>query len=85
MLASAAHLRKWVERNRKYESDLTEYFDRNSLVHDLRSSLSVAKWSYQQAEKLGANLWVASNNFEQITSDWAQILPPDVLDFRGEP
>jgi len=85
MLASAEHLRKWVDRNQKYKSELTEYFDRNSLGYDLRSSFSVAKWSYQQAEKLGANLWIASNHFEQITSDWVQILPPDILDVRGEP
>ena len=73
MLASIAHLERWVQRNYMYGDDLSEQFNQLGIVHNLETSASVAKWAYQQAEITHSHLWVAKDRFEKIGGGWGEI------------
>ena len=58
-LAAVVHLKRWCLRNQKEGAKLASAFDREGILHDLKSSRHVALWAYSQAEAAGSGLWIA--------------------------
>ena len=73
LLASVTHLEHWAQRNSMYGDDLSEQFNQLGIVHNMDTSVSVAKWAYQQAEITHSHLWVAKDSLEKIGGRWGEI------------
>jgi len=74
MLAAPVHLERWVTRTLGEQKALHDIFDSARFMHDADVSMSVVEWSYQNAERAGAALWVRGKETCHITSDWRRIL-----------
>ena len=70
LLAAGKHLHHWTERNRLHERVLTEEFERKGIVHDLRTSLRVARWAYSQVASTNGLVWVGGTQLAPLGSDW---------------
>jgi hypothetical protein len=58
MLAAEEHLGRWAERNRTFGSVIGESCDSVRMMHDLRASLQITAWAYEQAATAGGKLWL---------------------------
>lgn len=58
LLAATNHLANWVERNRVYGGILSQELSEIGIVGDFESTVQVARWAYQQAERVSAQLWL---------------------------
>jgi 5-methylcytosine-specific restriction endonuclease McrA len=72
-LAAVPHLDRWLERNDLHDTFLRNEFDRNALLHDRATSNRITEWAYQQAERVGARVWVARGVFRPLDSGWARL------------
>ena len=70
MLAAPAHLERWVNRTTQHGRRLEEIFDAARFVCDADASMSVAEWSYQNAARAGALLWVRGSETCNLSDEW---------------
>jgi 5-methylcytosine-specific restriction endonuclease McrA len=69
MLASPEHLARWRERNA--QSSVDEAFATAGLPHGADVVERVAFWAYSQAEKSGAQVWIAGRDeFAPLDPGW---------------
>jgi hypothetical protein len=73
MLAAPAHLERWVRRTVNDGKTLQEIFDSARFVYDADASFSVAEWSYENAERAGASVWVRGRETCRLTAEWRQV------------
>ena len=73
-LAAAAHLGRWVERNRTAAAFLQERFDQGLIVHSAQSSERIARWAYTQAASSKALAWVKGREFRLIDDSCVHLL-----------
>jgi hypothetical protein len=73
MLAAVAHLQRWVERNNTQEAALREVFGAARFFYDADASFTVTEWSYENAERAGALVWVRRNGqTSRLTAEWRE-------------
>jgi hypothetical protein len=70
MLAAPAHLERWVARTDAHGDELREIFEAARFVFDADASMSIAEWSYQNAEHARALVWVRGTETCRLSSDW---------------
>jgi hypothetical protein len=74
MLGATAHLRRWVERNRREDAHLRNIFETTPFLVDADASSSVTEWAYDQAERAGSVVWVRGRETSHLSSDWRMVL-----------
>jgi hypothetical protein len=72
MLAATAHLQRWVERNYTQEAGLREVFGVARFFHDADASFTVAEWSYENAERAQALVWVRKGQTARLSAGWRE-------------
>ncbi|QQS40266.1 MAG: HNH endonuclease [Acidobacteriota bacterium] len=78
-LASAAHLRRWVDRNIDKGDAFTEKMKELDLLFDLDTTLRVAEFAYGFAESTNAQTWVARRNkLEPLKPGWRKLIEPSL-------
>ncbi len=70
MLAATTHLQRWVERNYAQEAGLCEVFGAARFFHDADASFTVAEWSYENAERAQALVWVRKGQTVRLSGEW---------------
>lgn len=73
MLAGFDHLSAWVRRNNKLSGELSARFDRAGVVHDLETTVKVARHAYNQASMTGGSLWVNNRFVEPAGDSWRAV------------
>jgi len=73
LLAALPHLKRWRRRNVERGPELVEYFDELSICYNLEGSHQVALWAYQQAEIVGANVWLSKNEIVPLNPGWKNL------------
>lgn len=74
VLAAKSHLENWLEQVVKHQHDIEHIALDAGLVSDRQTTLSVAKWSYQQGCQASAHAWVRHKQFEPIQHDHVELL-----------
>lgn len=74
LLAATAHLANWVERNRVHGEKLSRELAEIGIVSDFDSTVQVARWAYQQAEQVSAQLWLERERTVPIDRSYASLL-----------
>jgi hypothetical protein len=74
LLAAEEHLVAWVERNRQHDEILRVSFDRKDVLHDLSSTMNIARWAYSRAATTGVRAWKEANQVVGLTGIWSSIL-----------
>lgn len=74
MLAATAHLQRWVERNYTREAGLCEVFSAARFFYDADASFTVAEWSYENAERAQALVWVRKGQTARLSAGWREWL-----------
>lgn len=74
MLADVRHLEHWVRRNEDHGAAMNGYFEEQQLVHDLPGSVMITKWSYQQAENVGAHVWRRGSDTAGLRGSWRRFI-----------
>ncbi|MFV2082166.1 MAG: hypothetical protein ACC669_09890, partial [bacterium] len=72
-LAAESHLENWFNRNQQRQKALEEFFDENSVFHNLESSKQITCWAYEQAENAKAHVWVLNDNVRPIGTYWRNL------------
>lgn len=72
MLGAERHLDHWLERNRRYGSDIAE--EMKGFVADNACSNRVAWWAYEQGVTTAAHGWVEKRVTEPLTAHCVEIL-----------
>jgi len=70
MLAATAHLQRWVERNNAQETALREVFGAAHFFFDADASFTVTEWSYENAERAQALVWVRKGQTARLSREW---------------
>ena len=73
LLAALPHLERWRQRNEDRGHELTQRFDERSLLHSLDGSHQVARWAYQQAENVGAHVWLSKSEVVPLDPGWRSL------------
>jgi 5-methylcytosine-specific restriction endonuclease McrA len=74
LLASEAHLEKWLDRNAQHDTAIIKAGRTANIIVDGPATLSVATWAYSHAAQLGAAVWVGGNVVEPLTGRWRSLL-----------
>lgn len=74
LLAAEDHLAAWAERNQNYGQELRVSFDRKGVMHNLPSTVQIAKWAYSRAASTGGRTWRAKNEMVDVSGAWSSIL-----------
>jgi hypothetical protein len=69
-LAAEPHLSAWLARNRQHGVELSARFDHFGVVHDLGSSVQVARWAYTQLDSTDGRVWVDHRTMAPLTPAW---------------
>ena len=69
-LAAGEYLAKWAERNRSCASALSDGFARRQVLHDLPTSVRVARWAYGQASAVGGLTWLRGGDLIPLGAGW---------------
>lgn len=72
MLAATGHLQRWVKRNIERATLLDEVFTAVRFPADGNASSSVAEWAYENAERVGALVWVRRGQTARLTVAWKE-------------
>jgi hypothetical protein len=73
-LACSAHLDRWVERLERHSAVLTRGFERDGILCDLQSSLSIANWAYTQTFDCQGLTWLRGDELVALHPDWNKTL-----------
>lgn len=73
-VAAERHLHKWSERNSVHRQQLQQRFQQVALPCDLRATIQISTWIYEQTEKANGQVWVAEKTLEHLTHDWRKCL-----------
>lgn len=73
-LASGEHLRRWTERNLTHADALRQEFDRRAVIHDLPTSIAIARWAYRQLSGTHGTVWLAGDRLVPLDAGWERWL-----------
>jgi 5-methylcytosine-specific restriction endonuclease McrA len=78
MLAAESHLQRWLERNRRFGSEIS--CELSGLLTDCDRSNRVALWAYERGLTTGAHGWIKSKLTEPLNATCLELLvSPDFL------
>ena len=66
ILAAERHVEHWLDRNASLGDDFAITMQQSGFVTDLNTSISVAKWAYQQGVENSAHGWVERKVLENL-------------------
>ena len=72
-LAAVKHLERWWDRNETTGKILGDSFNGNNLIHDLDATKEIGCWAYGMAEKSGAQVWIARDQYEILGREWREV------------
>ena len=82
-LAAPVHLERWVRRSLDEGAALREMLDSARFPYDVDASMSVAEWSYENAERAGALVWVGGGETLKLSGEWRRVFSTRSMVFRG--
>ncbi len=71
-LAAENHLAAWVERNREHRDELDAQLVAAALPCDLRATVRIARWVYQQTENAHGQVWVTEKVLRHLGPNWTK-------------
>jgi len=78
ILASLSHLQNWEDRNSCHGTAISDYCTEKGLVSDLKTSVRIAVWAYEQASPTGSDFWIGKGGYgpmlEPASDGWRAIL-----------
>ncbi len=75
LLAARTHLHSWLRRNVDLGDELAQRFDQAQLVHDLGSSLRIARWAYRQVASAQGQVWRRPKQIVRLEQGWESAFP----------
>lgn len=63
----------WIGRNEQHGKTLIVEFERGRIIHDLATSLKVARWAYSQIAGAGGLTWSENEKLVPLEPGWDQI------------
>ena len=66
ILAAERHVEHWLDRNASLGYDFARTMQQSGFVTDLETSISVARWAYQQGVENSAHGWVEKKRLENL-------------------
>lgn len=73
-VAGEEHLAAWSERNRLHQEVLKSRLQEAALPCDWSASIQIARWVYQQTDRVKGQVWVMKNVFQHLSPTWQQKL-----------
>ena len=73
-LAAEPHLAAWRERNDRHAQPLMQFFQQTHLPHRLDSSVSIARWAYNQTAQANGLVWVEGEVLRHLAGEWVDLL-----------
>jgi 5-methylcytosine-specific restriction endonuclease McrA len=73
-LAAEEHLGRWSERNAAHADVLGERFLEAGVPADLAASTSVARWAYEEVERIGGTVWVGGSEVRALGEGWREVM-----------
>ena len=70
-LAAENHLAAWIERNKVHHGELQERLVASALPCDLTATVQIAKWVYEQTEKVNGQVWVMEKVLRHLSGGWS--------------
>jgi len=70
-LAAENHLAAWIERNKVHHGELQERLVSSALPCDLTATVQIAKWVYEQTEKVNGQVWIEEKLLRHLDPSWA--------------
>lgn len=70
LLADVPHLESWLRRNADNRKELAEIFRTQGVLEDERTSLGVATWAYENAERGKAMVWRSGGDYVSLNAEW---------------
>lgn len=74
VLGAKPHLENWLEQLNRHQDDISQIALDAGLISDQSTTLSVAKWSYQQGYDTGSHAWIKKGVFEPIGVGYAALV-----------
>ena len=75
ILAAERHVEHWLDRNASLANDFASTMQQSGFVTDLDTSISVARWAYQQGVENGAHGWVERKVLENLGGSCLDLFP----------
>lgn len=69
-LAAEIHLASWIERNKSHQVELQERLVASALPCDLKATVHIAKWVYEQTEKVNGQVWLEQKVLRHLDPSW---------------
>lgn len=73
-LAAEEHLENWIGRNMERGLELEEAFRKTGLDSDRDASVRVARWAYEELEKVEGEVWVREKELRRLGEGWKEVL-----------
>lgn len=74
-VAAENHLKAWADRNRAHGQMLQARLEEKGLPCDWPASIQIAKWVYEQTDKVKGQVWVAGKVLQPLDPAWRVCLP----------
>jgi hypothetical protein len=71
LLGGELFLGQWAEFVDRRDADLSALGSEFGLLVDRPTSMAVARWSYEQAEQAGAEVWLGGTEYGKLSPDWS--------------
>jgi hypothetical protein len=75
LLGGEPYLERWANFVSNQDVALTQIGTDAGLLVDRATSLSVAQWSYEHAERVRAEVWLGGRKYGHLSSGWRGLLP----------
>jgi hypothetical protein len=70
LLGGELFLGQWAEFVDRRDADLSALGSNIGMLVDRPTSIAVARWSYEQAEQAGAEVWLGGAQYSKLSRDW---------------
>ena len=70
LLGGEEHLERWVGFVKERDRDLARVGAEAGLLVDRATTVAVAAWSYEQAERVDAQVWLGRRRYGHLTGGW---------------
>jgi HNH endonuclease len=75
LLGGEPYLERWANFVSNQDVALTQIGTDAGLLVDRATSLSVAQWSYEHAERVQAEVWLGGRKYGHLSNGWRALLP----------
>jgi hypothetical protein len=74
LLGGEPYLERWANFVSDHDSDLLQIGTEAGLFVDRATSVAVAEWSYEHAERVHAEVWLGGTDYGHLSTDWRKLL-----------